>query len=762
MRKVKFMVCLLLLLIITPISAQDEEIPYIHYYSPLDNGIIIEQADGTDSRLISNLIDETHNSVVWYGWSPSGRWFALSSYHSTGEPANFGQYIQVVSTDGQKRIDLGMQTLDDFQMRWSPQNDIVLLVRKDQQGRGIRFQLFDVEQEHYLADTILQGFDFLRSLNVNLEWAEDGEKAYVSWNEFVITLHRNGFIETRTKSRGWQWRIGINFDNERILYPYRVFVNESIVLSLQEIDGERHIEIEDPFWGRLQYPYRIRWSPDLNYALVYARPCIDNACEAWLKLVNWETGEVGTITPALPVLEDNRDCVRYYGYECTEFWSPQGNYAIFKDEDRKFHILDVETGTVRSLGSDRRISYLSWTPDEQLFIQYKDDPDLYRYDPMTDHEEKINLPNLVVHRFGIHPSPGSEYIGLGSDPPTILDTNGNIVAKTIQHSHSSYASDYPVGYTWSADKNWVMANYSIVFAGGGGGPAASVLFDLAGTVRRELPTGGAAGFVPGRAIPYLAPGQATSLKKEPVFILPQAGYRVEGVGWHSTDPDQLVTYSVEDGLIFWSLAGDEPEIIEQITSIEFPFSFPTGMKLFWMPEQEIVAFDRNGGFFYVISDTGELAPVESVEVPTLVSDEDGHVFIFDPVDDTTIQLSTDLVVGTDQLVLRNSDNEGFIVLSGRDYSENAQYINSNTGAVTPLDVTSDLWTSDADNDIQIAAFGSIYNCCVTIVSIETGEIIDQFYGTAYSLALSADGKRLATTSAGMTAIWDMSEYLSDD
>jgi hypothetical protein len=59
----------------------------------------------------------------------------------------------------------------------------------------------------------------------------------------------------------------------------------------------------------------------------------------------------------------------------------------------------------------------------------------------------------------------------------------------------------------------------------------------------------------------------------------------------------------------------------------------------------------------------------------------------------------------------------------------------------------------------IAALGYLYNSHIIVASTTTGRVIDRFYGTAYSLALSADRRRLATTSQGMTAIWDVAEYL---
>ena len=62
----------------------------------------------------------------------------------------------------------------------------------------------------------------------------------------------------------------------------------------------------------------------------------------------------------------------------------------------------------------------------------------------------------------------------------------------------------------------------------------------------------------------------------------------------------------------------------------------------------------------------------------------------------------------------------------------------------------------------VAFLGSRVSCCIEVISTEDRHLIDQFYGTAVSLAISADGRRLATTSAGMTAIWDISAYMAEE
>ena len=67
----------------SPVTAQEatdsptteDDVPYIYYYSNVLNGIVIERADGTDSRIIGQgLVDEDVAAIYGPGWSPDGRW----------------------------------------------------------------------------------------------------------------------------------------------------------------------------------------------------------------------------------------------------------------------------------------------------------------------------------------------------------------------------------------------------------------------------------------------------------------------------------------------------------------------------------------------------------------------------------------------------------------------------------------------------------------------------------------------------------------
>lgn len=725
----------------------DLSIPYVHYYSYIDNGLIIERADGTDSRIIRNIAPETANSIVWRNWSVSGKWFAMSSFHSNGEGGDFTQQSYVVSSDGQHKIDLGRNSLSELHTLWSPNEDILLVVRADRLNGGISFQLLDIATEQYLASFHLEApyLEDFYFYSLELSWAENGETAYVSSDRRIVSLHKNGFTEMYYVDDGQQWQIEPTFYQRRLLYPRSIMVNESVLLRIEDLDTEQYLDIEDNVWGRWPYPYRINWSPSLNHALISARPCGEEACEGWLKLVDWSSGEVYPLDVSLTVMPNNdRDC--YYVPNCEKLWSPTGRFAIFMDENENFYLLDVNTASIQEILPNQTIEYFYWLSDEELLLQLSESKNLTRYNLTTNELEATNLP---VTGIDISPSPNHEYLAVPSSPPMVVNLAGEIVAQTISHSHSTHSYANPWSYTWSEDSSWLMAHYTISFAGGGGGPTASVLFDLEGQVRRELPTSGVAGFVPNRVIPYLSAGQSSSLKREPIFTLPHLG-RLILMGWHPEDANQLVTYSQEDGLSFWSLEGEQAQLQYQIMpEEELPVDFPLGAALYWSPEQNIVS--TNGVFSPLIdTQTGKIVDAE-IDYPSLHV-ENNELSIQYAISENVLPLEGDML----SLPFFLSSNRESFIAPGVEYEDGLYHINAHSGVITHFEGSNYFFTADANG--RYLAVGNIYDCCVRLFDIEDASMIEQFYGTAYSLAFSGDGRRLATTSSGMVTIWDVSDY----
>jgi hypothetical protein len=113
---------------IAHISAQVEESPYIYYHSEALNAIVIERADGTDSRVIARgLMPDNHEVVSGPGWSPSGKWLAWTSANRT-EYRILLQRLWVMSADGEERLTF-LDAVQNIQYTsWSPTDDYLFTV----------------------------------------------------------------------------------------------------------------------------------------------------------------------------------------------------------------------------------------------------------------------------------------------------------------------------------------------------------------------------------------------------------------------------------------------------------------------------------------------------------------------------------------------------------------------------------------------------------------------------------------------------------
>jgi hypothetical protein len=118
----------------TILSAQDEAPPYLYYYSRMLGGIIIERADGSDSRIIGeDAIPAGMDGLVGPGWSPSGRYFAAYSISygdyrsSTGRP-------YLIDVRGKALISGEYLSRATYDMKWSPDGSNLLLIVGSRSG----------------------------------------------------------------------------------------------------------------------------------------------------------------------------------------------------------------------------------------------------------------------------------------------------------------------------------------------------------------------------------------------------------------------------------------------------------------------------------------------------------------------------------------------------------------------------------------------------------------------------------------------------
>lgn len=180
---------------IAPVASQADRAPYIYYHSEALNSIVIERADGTDSRSIARgLMPDQHDYVRGIGWSPSGEWLAWISAqkrdYNTGP-----ERIWIMSADGTQRLTL----LDELEyvhtVSWSPTGDYLVVfndIYRPSHSPVTAFTLVDVAQQRIVAsfDDMVLEFGYPARY-----WSADGLSVELMGFDFVRVVYVDGRIE---------------------------------------------------------------------------------------------------------------------------------------------------------------------------------------------------------------------------------------------------------------------------------------------------------------------------------------------------------------------------------------------------------------------------------------------------------------------------------------------------------------------------------------------------------------------------------------
>jgi hypothetical protein len=184
---------LALVVLAVPVVAQEPAtIPYIHYFLSSAQGIVVERADGTDSRIYHFPVTTNYDSVQFLNWSPTGRWFTVINFKHHPMGGDGISQFWLVSTDGQERIDLGQHRRSQMRLMWSPVADVLLIVRTDSGDGSFHGQLFNTDTRTVEAETTFYRFGYDSPDSLQLSWTEDGQTAFVSALNHLMILQRGG------------------------------------------------------------------------------------------------------------------------------------------------------------------------------------------------------------------------------------------------------------------------------------------------------------------------------------------------------------------------------------------------------------------------------------------------------------------------------------------------------------------------------------------------------------------------------------------
>ncbi len=174
-------------------SSQDDLAPYIYYHSEALNAIVIERADGTDSRAIARgLMPEDHNSMGDFAWSPSGEWLVWTSVYQPHMGYRPPASLWLFNADGERRLSI----LDDMQnvehVSWSSAGDYLLVIQSFYEQDKSTIWLIDASQQR-----VITHFDYayLHASPLFRYWSVDGMSIQIPYDDNVRVVYIDGRIE---------------------------------------------------------------------------------------------------------------------------------------------------------------------------------------------------------------------------------------------------------------------------------------------------------------------------------------------------------------------------------------------------------------------------------------------------------------------------------------------------------------------------------------------------------------------------------------
>ncbi|MDX2139244.1 MAG: WD40 repeat domain-containing protein [Chloroflexota bacterium] len=596
------------------------EMPYIYYYSDILNSLIIERADGSDSRVLAQSFPHTTGSTfIEFAWSPSGQWVSWF-YGLDNGPGNIRFTPMLMRVDGSEVYSFGDMPRNIIAMQWSPNTDILMIAEQvSPQSRVMK--LVNMTDQTILGEvtfdeTLSDFYDFW-----SFAWSENGSYVYTytfnlnTYQYTYISLSITGAVRIEVLGeerdiQGVQTIRGTRILQMTEKLTYHAESRPQLVMRDIETEQEVGITTVHP-----DAEARAFWNNDLSYAGIviewYGRN--HQVINHTYYLLDWQSGDVMHLSQIPPTTEQvDPNQVRFFDWYT---WSVDGSYVAFMDEGRRLSVIDITTYTSYPIALEK-ITALYWSPEaSDLYIQIEGtspyESVTYRYRATTNTLEAF--PTLTGRAYGwLNFSPDDRIVTrLPSEGlVNLIDHVSEQRLPSIHHSLAQTGMDTH-GIVWHESGDWYMTGESIFYASGGGGFDAITLYSRDGTLRRELggchSTSTCAGFVPPRVIPHLQPGEAESVLTQPIMTL-EHDYPIEAMAW-SPDGTRLATFGLsrpdkqQSQISVWQIA-DESTLI-QTYDLNLPLTYDYFAFYLSWTHANILTLETNGGLLVSFDMTTE-------------------------------------------------------------------------------------------------------------------------------------------------------------
>jgi hypothetical protein len=536
---------LFMCLLTLPLSAklQTDSPPYLYYYADYLNAFVVERADGSDSRMIGQgLVPEGDNTFIGPGWSPTGEWFAWTSFYNGGAIGGTGESTSYVITTDTGEPFKQVNGLANAFLAWSPNEDRLLVIDPTD-----RMMIDEATVPHYLArislidmtsQTVITEFD----LDVNgvpkwaegtsdIVWSSDGQFAAFYYRPYLEPYQETYKIVTVTKDGIMQEQSVHSttipyFAATSLHLPQDLIVrydsSRQIIVVTNPVTGEI-TEIDAPLGQNVDW-LTFKWNESEDFALLdenmgYSqhRLWLLSLPEKTLTLIDDTAFEASFYTASYADYASTEDVNVPAG------WSPDGSLAIYRSSEDHFSILDPVTKVSVEIADaifPEPLAQVRWAIDSQTVTIEANSGRTAIYNPglktLVSRQATTNLSMEVL----IY-SPSLRYVSRGAMGQPLM-TLDRLTGKNIQFQVSGNATVTNQDIRWHPDEQWVIKGDANFMTDGSGFRLIGVS-NLSRTIWRELNacyfTAHCANWLPPQVdIDALPPGASQSVVPAPESV----------------------------------------------------------------------------------------------------------------------------------------------------------------------------------------------------------------------------------------------------
>lgn len=560
-------------------SSQSSDAPYLYYFSSDIDAVVIERADGTDTRvlgadLVANAAEEDQPYIFsgQQGWSPSGKWLAWRVIFSSRLQGGTSKYVPfIVSVDGSRHYPF-TDEYDRFDMAWSPTDDVLAvwghLRTYDDTGYQLPpektfLMIYDFEHDEMLFETDdvdkTFGTEFAEGVSVinRAGWSSNGEY-------FFIQAYDEGNAYLVLRTNGEKVDI-VPHHNPVVINTVSVSLPTRIETTIANFD-ERGLVIEDIITRETVTIGDIREKPDVFLLSPDHRNALFVKNGLWL----WSEGQ-----PVTQLLDTPRFAQLGYSHNEAIYWSSGTQYALINgnvsEEDSILWAINVQQHQIQEILT-ASYNELYWHPpnwywlndSEVLVVGLRDHTrPAENYYSAYSYSLKITFPSMETeeidfvtgyHNTAVFNKDLSVMATVKEGPVIYHQDTGEIIV--LRPDYDSFLSGSGGLVSMDESGQWLLTKEEGLVSSGGSDLAHVGISRIDGRHRRDLTHLYLfAEWLPEHVpIDQLPPPISSSILPEPEYIIQTSNWST-GISW---SPDgnyigmtQYLNYNNDEGLYIW-------------------------------------------------------------------------------------------------------------------------------------------------------------------------------------------------------------------